>query len=77
MAQVNRLGVKWFETRGVSSSRKSPISVRPQGFPWISRILPRDHWPDSLKRLDGTALVGPLTAFPVVEGGVALVLLRF
>jgi hypothetical protein len=28
---VNRLGVKWFETRSVSSSRKSEISVRPRG----------------------------------------------
>ena len=27
---VNRLGVKWFETRSVSSSRKSEISGRPR-----------------------------------------------
>ncbi len=30
-ADVNRLGVKWFENRRFSSSRKSSISVRPQG----------------------------------------------
>ena len=29
---VNRLGVKWFETRSVSSSRKTPSSVRPRSF---------------------------------------------
>jgi hypothetical protein len=28
---VNRLGVKWFERRSLSSSRKSSISVRPRG----------------------------------------------
>jgi hypothetical protein len=28
---VKYLGVKWFETRSVSSSRKSSISVRPRG----------------------------------------------
>ncbi|MFT4945592.1 MAG: hypothetical protein ACI9K3_001542, partial [Halovenus sp.] len=35
-AVVNRLGVTWFETRSVSSSRKTSSSVRPRGFPWIS-----------------------------------------
>jgi len=30
-AIVNRLGVKWFETRSVSSSRNSPVSERPRG----------------------------------------------
>jgi len=38
---VNRLGVKWFETLRVSSSRKSEISVRPRGFRVDSRSMPQ------------------------------------
>ena len=34
---MNRLGVNWFETRSVSSSRKSEIFVRAQG----TRLVPR------------------------------------
>ena len=64
--QVNRLGVKWFETRSVSSSRKSKISVRPRGFPWFSRTLPLDHRRDSLERSDGSRSGRPQPPMPAV-----------
>ena len=36
---VNRLGVKWFERRRLSSSRKTLSSVRPRGVPFLRRDL--------------------------------------
>ena len=63
---VNRLGVKWFETRSVSSSRKSKISVRPRGFPWFSRTLPRDHRSDSLEQSGGSRSGRPRPPMPAV-----------
>nr|WP_193788098.1 hypothetical protein [Haloferax larsenii] len=64
---VNCLGVKWFETRSVSSSRKSKISVRPRGFPWFSRIPPLDHRPDSLERSVGSRSGRPRPPMPAVS----------
>ena len=51
------LGVKWFETRSVSSSRKSEISVRPRGtrpVPPVEPIYPDNRGStDTLEQLTG------------------------
>jgi hypothetical protein len=83
-ALVNRLGVKWFETRSVSSaarghrplagsldgvqrsSRKTSSSVRPRGFPWVSRTLPRYHRSDNLERRRGSRSGRPQPPMPAV-----------
>ena len=64
--EVNRLGVKWFERLRLSSSRKTTSSVRPRGFPWVSRTLPSDHRPDSLGRSSGSRSGRPRPPMPAV-----------
>jgi len=42
------------------------LGVKPRGFPWVSRTLPRDHRPDSLERRRGSRSGRPRPPMPAV-----------
>ena len=42
------------------------LGVKPRGFPWVSRILPLDHRPDSLERSGGSRSGRPRPPMPAV-----------
>jgi len=42
------------------------LGVKPRGFPWINRTLPRDHRLDSLERSSGSRSAGSHSPMPAV-----------